>query len=136
MGHGVASALPSWRLGHFFKSSGEEKRAVPRPSGPGSEDVVGMAALRLVFPGGGRGAPCVLFDKLAIILERSTCLREHANWLAGVCHMSYAPTTPSHGVLDAMFGLGEPRIADNDCMNTVVCCCYGIHHLIYYFISM
>ena len=43
--------------------------------------------------------------------------------------MSYAPTTPSHGVLDAMFGLGEPRVADYDCVNTVVCCCYGIHHL-------
>ena len=28
------------------------------------------------------------------------------------------------------------NIADKDCLNTVVCCCYVIHHLIYHFIAM
>jgi hypothetical protein len=46
-----AAALPSWRLGCFFKSSGEEKRAGPRPSGAPPEDVSGMAALRSLPPG-------------------------------------------------------------------------------------
>jgi hypothetical protein len=30
-----------------------------------------------------------------------------------------------------MFSLGGPHVADNDRLNTAVCCCYGIHHLIY-----
>jgi hypothetical protein len=38
--------------------------------------------------------------------------------------------------MDAMFSLGEPQVADNDCLNTAVCWRYGIRHLIYYFISM
>jgi hypothetical protein len=50
--------------------------------------------------------------------------------------MSQPLPTQSYGVMDTMFSLGEPHVADNDCLNTLVCCCYVIHHLIYYFISM
>jgi hypothetical protein len=56
--------------------------------------------------------------------------------VAGAWHMSQPLPTQSHGVMDAMFSLGEPHVANNDCLNTAMCCCYGIHHLIYYFISM
>ena len=41
--------------------------------------------------------------------------------------------------MDTMSSLGEPHVADKDCLNTVVCCCYDcyvIRHLIYYFIAM
>jgi hypothetical protein len=60
LGHGAAPALPSWRLGCFFKSSGGEKRAVPsRPSGAPPEDVAGMAALRPLPPGRYSGPPAL-----------------------------------------------------------------------------
>ena len=38
-------------FGCFFKSSGGEKRAVPRPSGAAPEDMAGFAALRPLPPG-------------------------------------------------------------------------------------
>ena len=55
----------------------------------------------------------------------------------GAYHMSHALSrSPTDGVMEAMFSHGEPHVADNNCLNTAVCCCYGVHHLIYYFISM
>jgi hypothetical protein len=96
-------------------------------------------------PGVGAGAgrkPTAIYKNNALFFRnidfacQLSIARAHQLAVAGACRMSPAPTTPSHGVMDAMFGLGEPRVADNDCMNTVVCCCYGIHHLIYYCISM
>jgi hypothetical protein len=51
--------------------------------------------------------------------------------------MSQPLPTQSYGVMDTMSSLGEPHVADKDCLNTtVVCCCYVVHHLIYYFIAM
>jgi hypothetical protein len=56
----------------FFKPTGEEKRAVPRPSGAAPEDLTGMAELRRLFPRGPGGAkpllphaPFLVFKKIA-----------------------------------------------------------------------
>jgi hypothetical protein len=50
--------------------------------------------------------------------------------------MSQPLPTQSYGIMETMSSLGEPHVADKDCLNTVVCCCYVIRHLIYYFIAM
>ena len=66
-----AAVVAFWAL---LQSSGEEKRAVPRPSAAAAEDVAGMAALRPLFSGGGRGALCVLDLELAnIYIFSSLC---------------------------------------------------------------
>jgi hypothetical protein len=47
-----APPLAARGTGCFFNSSGEEKCALSRPSGPGPEGLAGMAELRPLFPGG------------------------------------------------------------------------------------
>jgi hypothetical protein len=58
LGGGVSCTSAATRgqraLLRFFNSSGEEKRAVPRPSGGPPEGLAGMAELRPLFPGGGQ----------------------------------------------------------------------------------
>jgi hypothetical protein len=72
----------------FFSSSGEGKRAVPRPSGAAPEGLTGIAELRPLFPGG-PGGPTPLLHSASFFSFQEDCVPSMNTGLLGHVAISW-----------------------------------------------